>query len=100
PGHAASAAELAVGKLEYLADLGGGSIAIVGEDFAEHRHAAGAVALVEDFLEVVACQFAGTRLDGPLDVVLGDAVGFGVVDGITEAEVLVGVAPAMFGCHD
>ena len=100
PGHAAGAAQLAVGKLEDLADFAGRAIAVVGEHFAEDGHAAGAVALVDDFFEVGAFQFAGAAFDRPLDVLLGHADGLGVVDGVAEPQVGVGIAAAVLGRDD
>ena len=95
-----AAAQLAVGKLEDLADLAGGAVAVVGQDFAEDGHAAGTVALVDDFFEVAAFELAGAALDGPLDVVLGHTDGLGVVDGVAEAQVGVRVAAAVLGRDD
>ena len=100
PGDAAARPELAVAHLEDLADLGGGAIAVVGEDFAHDGHAAGAVALVEHFLEVAAGQLAGARLDGPVDVVVGHADGPGGVDRIAQAEVHRGIAAPHLRRHD
>ena len=100
PGDAAGAAHLAAGELEDLADLAGGAVAVVGQHFAEHGHAAGAVAFVGDLLEGAAFELAGAALDGPLDVVLGHADGLGVVDGVAEPQVRVGVAAAVLGGDD
>ena len=100
PGDAADAAQFAVGNLEDFADFTGGAVAVVGQDFAEDGDAAGAVALVDDLVERGLAAFAGAAFDGPLDVLLGHADGLGVVDGVAEAEVLVGVAAAVFGRHD
>ena len=94
PGHAAGGAELAVEHLEDLANLGGRAIAVVGEDFAHHGHAAGAVALVEHFFEIAAVELAGARLDRAVDIVVGHADGLGGVDGIAEAEIHVRIAAA------
>ena len=82
-------------ELEDFADLAGGAVAVVGEHFAEDGHAAGTVALVSDLVEAAAFELAGAALDGPLDVLLGHADGLGVIDGVAEAEVGVGVAAAV-----
>ncbi len=68
--------------------------------FAEHGHAAGAVAFVDHFFEAGPFEFAGAAFDGPLDVLLGHAHGLGVVDGVAEPQVGVGVAAAVLGRDD
>ena len=56
-----------------MADFADCAIAVVGEGVHDDGHAAGAVALEGDFFVANAFQFAGTTLDGPLDVVLRHA---------------------------
>ncbi len=94
PGNAAGGAEFSARNLEDFAHFAGRSIAVVGEDFAEDRHAVGAVAFVENFFEVHAFQLAGAFLDGPVDRVLGHVAGFGVDDGVAQAQIGVRIATA------
>ena len=94
PGDAAGSTELAVGQLEDLSNFRSGPVTVVGEHFTEHGHAAGAVTLVDDLFEIAAFEFAGTFLDRPLDIVLWHADGLGVIDGVTQAEIRIGIASA------
>ena len=55
---AAVRAEVAAADLEGLAEVARGPVAVVGQDLAEHGDAAGAVAFVGDFFEVLATKFA------------------------------------------
>ena len=92
---AAAGAEVAAADLERLAELAGGPVAVVGQDLAEDGHAAGAVALVDDLLEVLGAELAGRLLDRALDVVLGAAERAGLVDRVAEPQVRGGVAAAV-----
>src|SRR5436189_2654693 len=100
PGDAVSAAELAGVSLEDLPELGGRAVAVFGHDLAEDGRAAGAIAFVEHFLHIAALDLARAALDGSLDVVLGHADGFGVVDRKAEANVGVWIAAAHLGRDD
>ena len=62
--------QLPTGLGEHRADLGRGAVAVVGLGLDEHRHAARAIALVDDLLELVGVTAAGRLVDRPLDVVL------------------------------
>ena len=77
-----------------MADLGDRPVLVVRESCDEDGDAARAVALVDDLLEVAALELAGAFLDGPLDVVGRHVDGLGVVDGLAQAGVGVGVAAA------
>ena len=80
--------------LEELADLAAGAVAVVGEDVVdEDGDAAGAEALVEEFVEDDPFEVAGPLLDVAFDVLLGDGDLLGLVDGVAEPEVGVGVGP-------
>ena len=70
---AAGAAHFAAAALEDLADLAGGAVAVVGQDFHQDGHAAGAITFVRDLLEDQPFHLAGAAFDGALDVVLGHA---------------------------
>ena len=64
----------------------------------EQRHAARAVALVEDRLQRLGVGArAGALGDGALDVVLGHRGVLGLLDGEAERRVAVGVASALLG---
>src|SRR6266849_2691444 len=52
-----------------MPDRRGGSIAVVGECIDHDRHARGSIALVADFLELLARKLAGAALDRVLDAV-------------------------------
>src|SRR3989442_1333409 len=67
----------------------------------QDRHAARAVALVEDLFERAAVARPGGAVDRALDVVLGHADGPGFLDGHAQTEVRLGI-PATLPCgeHD
>ena len=65
-----------------VAHIGGGAVAVVGEGFHDHGHAAGAVAFVGDALIVVVVALAGGLLDDPLDVVVGHVGSLGLGNGV------------------
>ena len=69
PGDRARAGQLAAGLGEHRADLGRRPVAVVGLGLDEDRHAARAVALVDDLLELLGLAAAGRLVDRPLDVV-------------------------------
>ena len=69
PGDRARAGELAAALGEHRADLGRGPVAVVGLRLDEDRHAARAVALVDDLLELLGLAAAGRLVDRALDVV-------------------------------
>src|SRR6185295_17481723 len=92
PGDTVGAAELAAVCVENLADLRRCAIAIVSHDLAEDGCATRAVALVEHFLHLAAGDLARAALDRPLNIVLGHADGFGVVDRVPQAEIGVRIA--------
>ena len=57
--------ELAAGLGEHRADVGGGAVAVVGRRLDEDRHAARAVALVDDLLELLGLTAAGRLARSP-----------------------------------
>ena len=65
---APAAGQLAAGLGEDRADVGRGPVAIVGRGLDQDRHAARAVALVDDLLVLVGVAAAGRLLDRALDV--------------------------------
>src|SRR4030095_10905188 len=73
------------------------AVAVVGERLDQHADAAGAVALVEDLLEVVAAELARALLDGALDRVLRHVLGARLLDRVRELEVVVDVPAALAG---
>ena len=82
---------------EHRADLGRGPVAVVGLGLDEDRHAAGAVALVDDLLELLGLAAAGRLVDRPLDVVGGHVDRAGLLDGEPKPVVRIGVAAALPG---
>ena len=97
PGDRAGAGELAAGLREHRADLGGGPVAVVGRRLDEDRHAARAVALVDDLLELLGVAAAGRLVDRPLDVVGRHVDRAGLLDGQPEPVVRVRIAAALAG---
>src|SRR6185503_20031230 len=70
------------------ADVGGGPVAVVGQALDEDGDAVGSVALVHDGLVVrPAGLLAGTALDRPVDVVVGDRVLLGLLDRVEQGRV-------------
>src|SRR5262249_48030911 len=72
----------------------------VREHVDEDGDAAGAVAFVADFLELLPLELAGAALDGALDVVLGHGDFARLVDGVAKLEVHGRIAAAMTGGDD
>src|SRR5262249_43115411 len=95
PGDRAGPRQLAAGLGEDRADLGRGPVAVVGRRLDEDRHAARAVALVDDLLELVRVPAAGRLVDGPLDVVRRHVHRAGLLDRQPEPVVGVGIAAAL-----
>src|SRR4029453_12705342 len=95
PGDRPRARQLAAGLREDRADLGGGPVAVVGRRLDEDRHAARAVALVDDLLELLGVTAAGRLLDRPLDVVCGHVDRARLLDCEPEPVVRVRVSPAL-----
>src|SRR5262249_10997348 len=98
--HGSGAGHLAAAALENLAQLRLRAVAVVRHHVYQDGDAAGAVALVGDFLDDLAAQLAGAALDGPLDVVLGHADLPRLVDGVAQLQVHGRVAAAAPGCDD
>ena len=92
---ASHGAEIAAGEFEHPPELAGGAVAVIGQRLAKHGHAAGSIALVDHFFEVLAADLAGPLLDRALDVVLGDAERACLVDRVAEPHVRRGVATAV-----
>ena len=95
PGHRAGAGQLAAGLGEHRANLGRRAIAVVGLGLDEDRHAARAVALVDDLLELLRVTAAGRLVDRPLDVVGGHVDRARLLDREAQPVVGVGVAAAL-----
>ena len=74
-----------------------GAVAVVGQHIDDDRNAAGTVALEADLLVGCAFEFAGSLLDGALDVVRGHVLGLGCGDRAAKARVAVRIASAAFG---
>ena len=84
---------------EDVAHVGRRAVLVVGEHLDDDGHAARAVALVKDGLEVGAALFAGAAFDGAVDVVFGHAVRARLFDGRRQRGVGRGVGAALFGGH-
>ena len=96
---APDAGQLAAGLGEHRADLGRGPVAVVGLGLDEDRHAARAVALVDDLLELLGLAAAGRLVDRPLDVVGRHVDRARLLDGEPQPVVGVGVTAALPGRH-
>ena len=96
-GHGAGAGEVTVVAGEGGADIFRGAGLVVGGGLHDEGDAAGAVALVGDFLVDDAGEFAGALLDGAVDVVGGHVGLAGLEDEGAKAGVAVGIAAAGLG---
>ncbi len=99
PRDRARSGQLAAGLREHRADLGRGPVAVVGLGLDEDRHAARAVALVDDLLELLGLAAAGRLVDRPLDVVGRHVDRARLLDGEPQPVVGVRVAAALPGSH-
>ena len=97
PGHAVLGAEVAPVLAEHVADLADGAVAVVGDRLDDHRGAAGAVALVGDFLVADARFLTRAATDRSRDVVVGHVRRLGIGDDGAEPRVHPGVAAADAG---
>src|SRR4029077_13791530 len=70
---------------EDVTNLADGAVAIVGIDVQQNGDATGTVALQCEFFVGGAGEFAGTPLDGPLDVVGRHVFGLGCQNGTAQA---------------
>ena len=93
-GNAAGGAHVAAELVEQVADVARGAVFVVGQRLDDDRDPAGAVALVGVVLVAVLAAFAGRLFDDPLDVVVGDVVGFRLGDQHLQGRVVIGVAAA------
>src|SRR6056297_1308559 len=64
-------AKVTTALAESMADLGHRAIAIVGHRFDQHGYAAGSIAFIGDFLDIVTVAGAGTSCDSPIHGVPG-----------------------------
>src|SRR5829696_625534 len=96
PGDGARLAQRPAGLGEDVADLRARAIAVVGQRLDQERHAARAVALVDDRLEGVGVGVgAGALGDRALDVVLRHRVFLGLLDRVGQGRVALGVTAAL-----
>src|SRR5207244_9970697 len=77
---------------ERVTNLADSAIAIVGIDVKQNRNSAGTIALERKFFVIYPGQFAGTTLDGPLDVIGGHVLGLGCGDRGAQSRISVGIA--------
>ena len=82
---------------EHVADLADGAVPVVGDRLDDHRGAAGAVALVGDFLVADARFLTGAAADRALDVLGGHVGRLGVGDDRAQPRVHARVAAADAG---
>src|SRR4029077_12806219 len=80
-GNASAGREVAVVLTKNSSDFRGGAVLVIGRRFDDHRHPAGAVAFVNDFLKTLRIDaLAGAAFDRPLDVVVRHALRPGHLD--------------------
>ena len=94
PAHRPGLAQVAAVARKRVAHLGDRAIAVVGQGLDQDRGAAGAVALVDDLLQVAAFAAAHTARDSTLDVLGGHVAFARLLDGQAQAEVGIGVTAA------
>ncbi|MPN12604.1 hypothetical protein SDC9_159922 [bioreactor metagenome] len=79
-----------------MTHLSRGAVSIVGHDFNDDRHVAGAVAFVNDLFIVDGVTFARGLFDGAGDVIVGHVVCFCLCDHIAQLIVVDRVCAALF----
>ena len=94
PGHRTGFTHVAAVLAEGVADFADRAIAVIGGDFDQDGHAAGAVAFEGDLFVGNARQLAGTALDGALDVVGGHVLGLSRGHGGAQPGILFRIAAA------
>src|SRR4029078_1045478 len=99
-GDAARVRELAAVASQCRSHLGCGPVAVVGEALDQDGHTGGGIPLVDDGLPVgtAGCRTAAA-LDGVGDVVVGDAVLLGLLDGVDQSRVAGEVTASAAGGH-
>src|SRR4029077_20262470 len=97
PLHRARLSELPVVPGERGAHLGGRAVPAVGRGLDHDRHAAGAVALVHDALDLGPVRADRRPVDRPLEVRKGHVQGAGPIHRQAEPEVAVGIAATLTG---
>src|SRR5579863_6252833 len=97
---AARLTEVAAVLAQQVAHVGAGAVAVVGVGLDQKRRAARSVTLIEDGLDRVGVR-AGARAlgDRALDVVLGHRGVLGLLHGVPERRVRLGVPPALARRH-
>lgn len=95
--HAAGGAEIAAVAVKGMADIAGGTVAIVGQRADNKGHSGGTVTLVADFLKVGRVHGAGRTLDAALDVVARHVLALGLRYNIAQGTIDVRIGPT--GAH-
>ena len=96
-GNTAESGNAAAVFSENRAQVGGAAVEVVGGHLDDEGDAGGAVALISDFLDGVAAEFAAAFFDGALDIFAGSGDGFGEVDGAAQAGIGRGITAAGAG---
>ena len=97
-GHTTHSAQVAAVLVEVVAQVGSGTVAVVGQGLDHDRHAAGAVTLVGDCL-VLGLIAALGFLDDALDVIVGHAHALCLGDQVSQLAVGSGVGAAGTDSH-
>src|SRR5205807_6467874 len=84
---------------EHVANFADGAVAVVGGHLGDQRYSAWAVTFKGDLFVCSAGQFAGTALDGALDVVRRHVLGFGRGNGSPQARISFRITAAALGRH-
>ena len=77
-----------------MADVAGGAVAVIGNGFHDHGHAAGGIAFVGDLLVIHIAQLARGLLDGAGNIVVGHIIGLGLGDNVAQLAVHIRIAAA------
>ena len=93
--HGARGAHVAAKLGEAMANIAGGTVAIVGNRFHDHRHAAGRIAFVGDLFVIHIAQLACRLLDGAGNIIIGHIVSLRLGNHITQLAIDFRIAAAL-----
>src|SRR5579862_13143 len=97
PGDSARFGHVATVLAEHVTDFADGAVPVVGVDLSEDGDAARTVALERELFVSRAGQFAGTALDGSLDVIGGHVLALSGEDRRTQTRIAIRITTAIFG---
>src|SRR3712207_1348394 len=83
-----------------MADFADGAVLVVGRNLDDDRSSAGTIALIREFVDLTAFQFAAAAHDGAFDVIGRHTDRLSGQHGSTQTRVCVGITTAPGGDHD